>query len=112
MDPAVYTKKIHFSIVESPDWADRVLQILGRYWGTLSKVNQIYTIGLLGNLTCIPTSAGMKPPDQAYFSSADIFRDLPIVTLPSGVHIRGNLENVLADLGVRKHVDLQVVLSR
>ena len=112
VDPVVYTKKSQFSIVQSPDWADRVLQVLGRCWGTLSKVNQTYIIGLLDNLTCIPTSAGMKLPNEAYFSNADIFHDLPVVTLPSGAPIRGNLEKVLADLGVRKHVDLQVIFNR
>ena len=112
VDPAVYTQKSEFNIVESPVWADRVLQVLSRCWTTLSKVNQTNVIGLLENLTCIPTSAGMKLPNEAYFSNADIFHDLPVVALPSGVQIRGNLERVLADLGVRKHVDLQVIFNR
>ena len=112
VDPAVYTQKSEFNIVESPDWADRVLQVLGRCWTTLSKVNQTTIIGLLEKLTCIPTSAGMKLPNEAYFSNADIFHDLPVVTLPSGVQIRGNLERVLADLGVRKHVELQLIFNR
>lgn len=112
VDPAVYTQKIEFNIVESPVWADRVLQVLSRCWGTVSKVNQTNIIGLLEKLTCVPTSAGMKLPNEAYFSNADIFHDLPVVTLPSGAQVRGNLEKVLADLGVRKHVDLQVIFNR
>ena len=112
VDPAVYIQKSEFNIVESPVWADRVLQVLSRCWSTLSKVNQTSVIGLFEKLTCIPTSAGMKTPSEAYFSNADIFRDLPVVNLPSGVQIRGNLEKVLADLGVRKHVDLQIIFNR
>ena len=112
VDPAVYTQKGEFNIVESPVWADRVLQVLSRCWPTLSKVNQTTVIGLFDKLACIPTSAGMKIPSEAYFSNADIFRDLPVVDLPSGVQVRGNLEKVLADLGVRKHVDLQVIFNR
>jgi len=112
VDPAVCTQKNEFNIIESPVWADRVLQVIGRCWQTLSKVNQTSVIGLLDKLSCIPTSAGMKKPSEAYFSNVDIFHDLPIVTLPSGVPIRGNLERVLADLGVRKHVDLQVIFNR
>ena len=112
VDPAVYTQKSEFNIVESPAWADRVLQVLSKCWPTLSKVDQTTIIGLLEKLACIPTSAGMKKPSEAYFSRADIFRDLPVVNLPSEVQIKGNLEKVLADLGVRKHVDLQVILNR
>ena len=112
VDPAVYTQKNEFNIIESPAWADRVLQVIGRCWSTLSKVNQTSVIGLLDKLACIPTSAGMRTPSEAYFSNADIFHDLPVVNFPSGAPIRGNLERVLADLGVRKHVDLQVIFNR
>jgi hypothetical protein len=112
VDPAVYTQKSEFNIVESPVWADRVLQVLSRCWSTLSKANQASVVGLLEKLVCIPTSAGMKMPSEAYFSNADIFRDLPVVNLPSGFQIRGNMEKLLVDLGVRKHVDLQVIFNR
>lgn len=112
VDPAVYTQKDEFNIVESPAWADRVLQVLGRYWTTLSNTNKANLVSSLETLACIPTSAGMMMPSEAYFSNADIFRDLPVVALPSGVPIRGNLERVLADLGVRRHVDLQVIFNR
>ena len=111
-NPAVYTQKSEFNVVESPVWADRVLQVLGRCWTALSKVNQTTVVELLDKLECIPTSAGMKTPSDAYFSNVDIFHDLPVVNLPSGVQIKGNLERVLADLGVRKHVDLQVIFNR
>jgi len=112
VDPTVYAQKNEFNIVESPVWADRVLQVLGRCWSTLSKANQTSVVGLLGKLACIPTSAGMKTPSEAYFSNVDIFHDLPVVNLPSGVQIKGNLEKVLVELGVRKHVDLQVIFNR
>ena len=112
MDPAVYTQKSEFNIVESPNWADCVLQVLGKYWQTLSKATQAVIIELLGELACIPTSAGMKKPREAYFSKVDIFRDLPIIDLPSMVPIRGNLERLFTELGVRKHVDLQIVYNQ
>jgi len=113
VDPAVYTQKSEFNIVESPDWADRVLQVLGKYWPNLSKsAAQPSIVELLDKLACIPTSAGMKRPREAYFSKVDIFRDLPIINLPSRAQIRGNLERFLADLGVRKHVDLQIIYNQ
>jgi hypothetical protein len=112
VDPAVCAQEGEFNITESPAWADRVLQVLSRSWVTLSKVNQASIIDLLKKFTCVPTSAGMKLPNEAYFSNADIFHDLPVVTFPSGTQIRGNIERVLADLGVRRHVDLQVIFNR
>ncbi|KAF9653296.1 hypothetical protein BDM02DRAFT_3177637 [Thelephora ganbajun] len=112
VDPAVYTQKSEFNIIESPDWADRVLRVLGRCWPTLSKVNQTSVVGLLNKLACIPTSAGMKTPNEAYFLNVDIFHDLPTVDLPSGVRIKGNLERVLVALGVRKHVDLDILINQ
>ena len=113
VDPAVYTQGGEFNIVESPVWADRVLQVLGRCWPTLSEANQTgEVIGLLDKLTCIPTSVGMKTPSEAYFSEADVFDDLPIVNLPSGVQIEDSLEEMLAGLGVRNHIDIQIIFDR
>ena len=112
VDPVVYTQKSEFNIVESQAWAGRVLQVLGRCWPTLSEDDQSAIVGLLEDLSCIPTSAGMKTPSEAYFSEADIFHDLPVVDLPSRVRIEGSLEEVLVDLGVRKRLDLQVVIDR
>ena len=112
VEPAVYTQKDEFNIVESPAWADCVLQVLGRHWRDLSKSTRTSVAELLETLTCIPTSAGMKTPCEAYFSKADIFHDLPVIDLPSGIQIKGHLEKLLADLGVRKHVEIHVVYKR
>jgi hypothetical protein len=60
----------------------------------------------------VPTSGGLKIPEESYFVKADLFHDLPVVTLPSGTPIRPALERMLQALGVRKHVDLQVVFNR
>ena len=112
-NPTVYTRKRKFNIVESPVWADCVLQVLSRHWPNLSEANKTSdVIELLNKLACVPTSAGMKMPSEAYFSYADIFHDLPVVDLPSGVQIEGSLEEMLADLGVRKHIDLQIIFDR
>ena len=81
MDPAVYTRMSKFNIVESPVWAGRVLQVLGGCWATLPEVGRAAIVALLNNLTCIPTSAGMKTPGEAYFPDADIFHDLPRVRI-------------------------------
>jgi hypothetical protein len=112
VDPAVYTQKTEFNIVESPAWAERVLQVLDRCWATLPEVTRTTIVGLLDKLACIPTSAGAKRPREAYFSEADIFHDLPVINLPSGIAIEVSLKGMLADLGVRKHADIQLILDR
>jgi len=114
VDPAVYTQETEFNIVESPDWADRVLRVLSWYWPNLPELSRTTITGLFDELACIPTSAGMMAPREAYFPNAGIeatFPDLPIVNLPSGAQI-GSLEGVLIDLGVRKHVGLDVIFDR
>ena len=109
-NPVVYQNS-GFSIVESPIWAERVLQVLGRSWPTLSQTTKTSIVGLLNRLTCIPTSFGMKMPNKVYFSSAGIFQDLPIVKFPSGAPIKGSLQGMLADLGVRRYIDLEVIYN-
>jgi hypothetical protein len=96
----------------SPIWAERVLSILARAWPTLSAPAREEVFSHLGAIACIPTSSGMRTPDQSYFTQANIFNDLPVVTFPSGAVPKGGLERVLETLGVRKHVELQIIFNR
>jgi len=115
VDPAVYTQGSEFNIVESPDWAGRVLRVLSRSWSTLPKSSRTTITQLLDELTCIPTSAGMRTPSEVYFPTAVIatpFHDVPVVKLPSEDRIGDDLGGVLIDLGVQKHVGLEVIFDR
>lgn len=112
VDPTVYAQNNQFNLAESPFWAERVLQVLSKSWSSISGVDRTAIIKLINQLTCIPTSAGMKKPSETYFPSAGIFRDIPIVKFPSGTRIRSNLERLLVGLGVRKYVDLEVIYER
>ncbi|KAH9039973.1 hypothetical protein EDB84DRAFT_1476646 [Lactarius hengduanensis] len=111
-DPKVAAGNAQFDITLSASWAERVLSVLARAWPSLPKSAQEDVTKILNPMPCVPTSAGLKLPDQAYFASVNLFRDLPIVTMPSGVSIKGALEKVLQSLGVRKHVELQIVFDR
>jgi hypothetical protein len=111
-DPKVAGANAEFDITHSAPWAERVLSVLARAWPSLAKNAQEEVIKILSPKSCIPTSTGLKKPDQAYFSSVNLFRDLPIVTMPSGAAVRGTLEKVLQSLGVRKHVELQIIFNR
>ena len=108
----VVTTDMEHDINRSPPWAERVLMVLIRSWPSLSNGVKDKLVALLKDQTCIPTSAGLKIPEHAYFANANVFNDLPIVTFPSGTIVKGPLERVLRDLGVRKHVDLQLVFDR
>ena len=53
----------------------------------------------------------MKRPNQAYFSTVSLFSDLPVIEFPSLV-IRGHAEKMLEALGVRRHVEIQLIFDR
>lgn len=111
-DPKVAAANVEFDITLSAPWAERVLSVLSRAWPSLAKTAQEDVVKMLSSKACVPTSTGLKQPNQAYFSSVNLFRDLPIVTMPSGAFVKGPLERVLQSLGVRKHVELQIVFDR
>ena len=111
-NPKVRSANVNQDLTISPIWAERVLTILARAWTTLSAPAKGDVFSHLGAIACIPTSSGMRIPDQSYFPQANIFNDLPVVTLPSGAMAKGSLERVLQALGVRKHVELQIMFNR
>jgi len=111
-DPTVAAENVERDINLSAPWAERILNVIVRAWPSLSNQMKLEISSLLKNKTCIPTSGGLKVPEQAYFANANVFHDLPVVTFPSGMIVKGSLERVLQTLGVRKHVDLQVVFNR
>jgi hypothetical protein len=112
LDDQIASSDIEHDVTRSPQWAERVLQALARAWPNCSKKTKADFVILLGDKTCIPTSAGLKIPNHAYFQNTNVFPDLPIVTLSSRAPIKGALEELLQELGVRKHVDLQIVFHR
>ncbi|KAL4253718.1 hypothetical protein ABKN59_003690 [Abortiporus biennis] len=97
---------------KSVEFAEQLLNILSRSWPNLHNQTKDQVVSLLQSKTCIPTSLGLHKPEQAYFPTVDLFPDLPIVTFPGGSAIKGTLEKLLLALGVRKHVDLQLLFNR
>jgi hypothetical protein len=111
--PVVYTQKSEFNIVESPEWADRVLQVLSRCWPTMSKVNQTTVIGLYSKAHLYPNIRWDEGFQARHISPTRISSTTyPLSLSRLGSQIRGNLEKFLVDLGVRKHVDLQLIFNR
>jgi Protein of unknown function (DUF3684) len=103
-----------FDVTYSARSAERVLTVLVRAWSRLAKTARNDVIGILSPMSCIPTSTGLKVPNQAYFPNVNLFRDLPIVKIPSGAILapQRDLEEVLQSLGVRKNVQLEIIFDR
>lgn len=112
LDDKVAAQNVDFDPTRSPQFAERVLNILARAWPSLGREAQQEIVSLMREKSCVPSSMGLQRPQQTYFQTAHVFSDLPIVVLPSGATVKGALEKVLQELGVRKHVDLQVVFDR
>ena len=115
-DPKVTATYPEFDITKSVFWAEQVLLVLVRAWSNLAQTAQdVDVIEILSPMPFIPTSTGLKVPSQAYFSNVkllNLFRDLPIVTMPSGAVVAGTLELILRSLDVRKHVEMQIIIDR
>ncbi|KZW00398.1 hypothetical protein EXIGLDRAFT_639482 [Exidia glandulosa HHB12029] len=101
-----------FDITCNPMWAERVLTCLARALPSMSKTDQNQVAEKLHSVKCIPTKTGMMEPEKSYFASVNMFEDLAVVAFPKTPTVRGNLEKLLLLLGVRRHVDLQLVFTR
>ena len=86
--------------------------MLAKGWQQVPAVQQRDLVQLVSALAFIPTRQGLKQPDQAYMPNVSLFEDLATTVLPSGAPIKGNMERLLLALGVRRHVELQLVFTR
>ncbi|KAI0442868.1 neutral zinc metallopeptidase [Xylaria telfairii] len=91
---------------KSPEVAIKILKILSRKWDHLSRSLKDSVVDTLKSVTAIPTKKGMKKPEESYFQSVTLFRDLPTV------YCDDLQENLLSDLGVRKTVCLEMIFER
>jgi hypothetical protein len=110
--PSVCALDPAYDLKLSVPWAGRVLSVLARFWPSISKEMQFQIVEVLKRIPFIPTSQGLQLPEHAYFPNVKLFSDLSVVSLPPGMNAKGAMEKVLISLGVRKHVDLQVVFDR
>ncbi|KAI7898765.1 uncharacterized protein BX663DRAFT_579996 [Cokeromyces recurvatus] len=93
----------------SREFTERVLNIVSRQYMHISAKLQEEVVTLLKLKKCIPTKFGMKQPYEAYFPNVNLFDDLPIYVFNQSRNIN---ESFLTALGVRKHVELQMVFDR
>ncbi|KAI8067960.1 hypothetical protein BC940DRAFT_273450 [Gongronella butleri] len=93
----------------SPEFSEKVLSTVSRGFNHLSSQAQQQVVAQLKPKTCIPTRFGMKLPTDTYFSSVNLFDDLPTAQFQQPRHVS---DAFLTALGVRKHVDLQLIFDR
>ncbi|GAA5986839.1 hypothetical protein JCM11641_007813 [Rhodosporidiobolus odoratus] len=104
--------KVDTDVCVNSAFAEKVLAVLAKGWHGTPATAQGEIIALISDKAFVPTRQGPKRPGDAYFPTVSLFPDLAIVELPSGVVIKGNMEKILLALGVRKHVELQLVFTR
>ncbi|KAH6911937.1 hypothetical protein BKA70DRAFT_820711 [Coprinopsis sp. MPI-PUGE-AT-0042] len=97
-----------FHLSTSAHWAEQVLDAIAQSWSSLTVEAREMIRKRLCALTCIPTTVGMMRPPDAYFPNVIALHDLPISRLPTST----TMDELLRYLGLRKHVELDMVLTR
>ena len=114
--PEIMSADPTHDFTRSIEWAERVLGVLSAVWSLPSDELYRLATSIFGSKNCIPTSHGLCSPEESFLSSANItlFRDLdlPIVRFTAGLETKGDMERMLASIGVRKHVPPQLLLDR
>ncbi|KAG4097577.1 hypothetical protein H8356DRAFT_993004 [Neocallimastix lanati (nom. inval.)] len=95
--------------IDDINFIEKVLSIISRGSNSISHEERIQIISYLSSRECIPTQQGLKLPEEAYFPNVNLFEDLPIINLKNP---RSVSNNFLKQLGVREHVDLQMIFDR
>lgn len=103
----VEERNTDFDIEKNTASASSVLKVLSKNWSSLNADAKTAIVKLLENRNVIPTKMGMKIPSDSYFSSVKLFDDLPVIQDLPGVK-----EPILAALGVRRTLEIGVVLER
>lgn len=100
----------------STSWAARVLSVLSHIWSSSSNDAHCSVKEVFRNKMYIPTSCGLCTPEGSYLpgTNSNLFRDLelPIFQLPDGLKTTGEMDTLLSFIGVRKHIDPQLILNR
>lgn len=77
-----YLLKNHQHLFTHESTACSLLCILSKNSGQMTKTDQNKIKTTLSSLTCIPTSQGMKLPNESYIPSSLITSDVPLIKLP------------------------------
>eukprot|EP01117_Protostelium_nocturnum_P007885 TRINITY_DN2815_c0_g1_i4.p1 TRINITY_DN2815_c0_g1~~TRINITY_DN2815_c0_g1_i4.p1 ORF type:complete len:1661 (-),score=588.61 TRINITY_DN2815_c0_g1_i4:79-5061(-) len=103
---ASFISTVHsVELTTSPHFSEKILGVLSR----CTQKSMELSVGFFKDKDCIVTNVGMKKPSECYFKSVKLlkFDDLPMV-----VDNKNISEKLLMALGVRTHVDLDIIFER
>lgn len=83
----------------SKEFAEHILRIVSKQFQNNSSKTQQEIVSLLSVKKCIPTIAGLTFPKEAYFTTVNLFDDLPILAFSQ---LKSVSDFFLSALGVRK----------
>jgi hypothetical protein len=86
-----------------------VMQTISRHFQNSPQAERAVIVSLLTNKACVDTQLGLKVPSDAYFASVSLFEDLPKLSVECA---RVTSEGFLKAIGVREHVELQLIFDR
>jgi hypothetical protein len=98
----------HQDFVTDVKFTESVMLTFSRHYSNMSKEQHQILISILSVKSCIPTQNGMKLPTQAYLETVNLFDDIPKIAFES----KSMNSQFLKHLGVRDHVELQMVFDR
>ncbi|KAI9138940.1 hypothetical protein BKA69DRAFT_1126967 [Paraphysoderma sedebokerense] len=93
----------------SPEFVQKIFGVLSRALPNLNHTERTYIVSAFTVKSCIPTTKGWRTPAESYFKSVNLFEDLSVVQFPNEKVVSPKL---LAMLGVREHVDLQMIFDK
>ncbi|KAG8950382.1 hypothetical protein FRC03_012900, partial [Tulasnella sp. 419] len=96
----------------SAGFAEQVLMVMSGTWLSHPEEHKSKVVDILKDKPVVPTRNGLRPPTKSYFPAADIFEDLSIVMFPIVLDIQESFEQLLESLGVKKHLELPIILRR
>ncbi|KAL7754472.1 hypothetical protein RI367_000453 [Sorochytrium milnesiophthora] len=94
------------------EFSQRIFNVLSRALPHMSAQTKAAVASVFQDRACLPTTQGMRKPTESYFGTVTLFNDLPVVKMEQFPNPRAVTEKLLSLIGVREHVDLQMVFDR
>ncbi|CAI2188896.1 2664_t:CDS:2, partial [Funneliformis geosporum] len=91
----------HHDLESEPIFAEKVHTILASRLKTTSRDDKKIVKELFACKRCIPTTKGMKKPDEAYLETVDLFPDLPTIKFQNNFYF----QDLMILLDINKNCD-------
>lgn len=96
-------------ICKNSTYSNRVLGVLANIWPMMPSDMKSQAKELMQDVPWIATNLGFRPPGGAYFPEADVFRDLPVVSVNL---FDPQIVTVLSEFGVKRHLNFEELFEK